>query len=403
MIKDLKAREILDSRGNPTVEVSLSTDKGEFVSSVPSGASTGMHEAKELRDNDDRYMGKGVLRAVQNINEKIKPLIVGKEVDPSIIDKIMIEADGTKDKSGLGANSILGVSMSVFRAAANEKNMPLFDFLSSFSRLEKNIPVPCFNIVNGGAHSGGGVSFQEFMIVPSEESFKENLRSAVEFTHELEESIAESYGRESTNIGDEGGFVPKAESEKEILKLLEKEGKKKSIIIDVAATEFFDEGKYSLGKERKDRKEMIAFYKEIVSDFSIIGIEDPLEENDFSGWKELREEIGELMIIGDDLLATNVERMELARKFDSCNAMILKINQIGSVSEAIEAAKKAKEFGWSIIVSHRSGETNDDFIADFAVGVGANYIKSGAPKRGERIAKYNRLLKIEEDTLKINQ
>ncbi len=403
MIKDIKAREILDSRGNPTVEVSLSTEKGEFVSSVPSGASTGMHEAKELRDNDDRYVGKGVLRAVQTVNEKIKPLIIGKEVEPSVIDKIMIEADGTKDKSGFGSNSILGVSMSVFRAAAKEKNIPLFDFLSFFSRLEKNIPTPCFNIINGGVHSGGGVSFQEFMIVPSERSFKENLRSAVEFNYELGKNIAEKYGKESTNIGDEGGFVPKAESEKEILRLLERTGEKTSIIIDVAATEFFKEGKYFLGKEKKDRKEMIAFHKEIVSAFPIIGIEDPLEENDFSGWKELREEVGKVMVIGDDLLVTNVERMELAKKFDSCNAMILKINQIGSISEAVEAAKKAKEFGWDIIVSHRSGETNDDFIADFAVGIGASYIKSGAPKRGERVAKYNRLLKIEEDILKINQ
>jgi len=398
MIKDLKAREILDSRGNPTVEVSLFTERDCFVSSVPSGASTGKHEAKELRDNEERYAGKGVLQAVENINKKIAPLVIGKEIDPLEIDKIMIDADGTKDKSNLGANAILGVSMSVFRAGAKEKDVPLYEYFSQYFNKEKNIPDACFNIVNGGTHSGGGVNFQEFMLVPQEKSFAENLRFAAEFSYKLKKRIVEKYGLDSTNIGDEGGFVPKATSEKEVLRLLRDIDDKVPFVIDVAATEFFNEGKYILGDENeKTTKEMIDLYQELKDEFYILGIEDPLEEEDFSGWKNLKDNFKDLLIIGDDLLVTNVTRMEMAKENDSCNAMILKINQIGSVSEAVAAAKKAKEFNWKTIVSHRSGETNDDFIADFAVGIGADYIKSGAPMRGERVAKYNRLLKIEKE------
>lgn len=397
MIKKIHAREILDSRGNPTVEVSLFTDEREFVSSVPSGASTGSYEAKELRDEEERFGGKGVLRAVENINKKIAPAIVGKDINPLEIDNLLREIDGTKDKSNLGANAILAVSMAVFRAAAEKEKKSLYHYFSSKFLFEEKIPTPCFNIINGGAHSGGGVSVQEFMLVPQEESFRENLRFGAEFYHLLKKKIKEKYGASSVNIGDEGGYVPAIKSSKEVLSLLceVKEGAR--FILDVASTEFFKDGKYFFDGEEKSREGMIDFYKEIKNDFPILGIEDPLEENDFLGWGILKEELKETLIIGDDLLVTNIERMEMADEKNSCNAMILKVNQIGSISEAIETAKKAKNLGWKIIVSHRSGETNDSFIADFAVGIGADYIKSGAPARGERVAKYNRLLRIEEE------
>ncbi len=397
MIKDLKAREILDSRGNPTVEVSLFTDKGEFISSVPSGASTGRYEAKEFRDGGERYMGKGVLEAVENVNKKIAPLIIGKKVGPLEIDKIMIDADGTEDKSNLGANAILGVSMCVFRAGAMEEGVPLFRYFSRQFNMKENIPKPCFNVINGGVHGKGGVSFQEFMIVPQKKSFSENLRYATEFYHRLRDKILESaeYNMNSVNIGDEGGFVPEAQSAEEVLSLIASVDSDCPLIIDVAASEFFKEGGYVLEGERVNKEDMIVLYKKLSGMFPIIGIEDPLEEDDFTGWYELKKELNELLVIGDDLLTTNIRRMEKAKEIDSCNAMILKMNQIGSVSEAVEAVKRAKDFGWKVVASHRSGETNDDFVADFAVGIGADYIKSGAPVRGERVAKYNKILKIE--------
>ncbi len=402
MIKDIKAREILDSRGNPTVEVSLYLEEGVFVSSVPSGASTGMHEAKELRDGGERYGGKGVLKAVGNIEKKIKPLLVGQKIDPLEIDKILINADGTENKSNLGANAILGVSMCAFRAGAFIEKKTLYDYLSSKYSFKKEMPVPCFNVINGGSHSGGGVSFQEFMIVPESNLFSDNLRFAVEFSKKLKRIILDEYGPESINIGDEGGFVPYIKKEEDVLRLLNKVNSNTNVLIDVAATEFFENGEYLLKEGKKTKEEMINFYKKLSEDFPILGFEDPLEENDFLGWSELKKSLEGLIIVGDDLLVTNTKRIKEAKDNDSCNAMILKINQIGSISEAIEAAKMAKEMGWKIIVSHRSGETNDDFIADFAVGIGADFIKSGAPQRGERVAKYNKILKIEREILKIN-
>ncbi len=397
MIKDLAAREILDSRGNPTVEVSVFTQLGEFVSSVASGASTGIHEAKEIRDGGERYGGKGVLTAVKNVNEKIAPLLIGKEENPEEADKIMIDADGTNDKSNLGANAMLGVSMSVFKAAAAKENLPLFRYLSSYFSFKENIPVPCFNVINGGAHGAGGTAFQEFMIVPQKESFSENLRFATDFYQHLKNTILrkEEYPASFANVGDEGGFVPEIQSAEEVLSLLLSVDRC-PVIIDVAASEFFKENAYIYGGIRRSKEEMISLYRKLSGEFSLLGLEDPLEENDFSGWHELKEKMSGLLIIGDDLLTTNIQRMEKAKENDSCNAMIIKINQIGTVSEAIRAAKKAKEFGWRTVVSHRSGETNDDFIADLAVGTGSEYIKAGAPARGERVAKYNRLLKIEK-------
>ncbi len=403
MIKKVFGREIIDSRGNPTIEASVITDKGEFVSSVPSGASTGASEMVELRDGGERFMGKGVLSAVENVNNKIGPALINQRTDdPFFIDKKIRELDGTKDKSNLGSNAILSVSMSVFRAAAAEKNLTLYDYLSKNFSFEKRIPRPCFNIVNGGAHSGGGVSFQEFMIVPQKEKFSKNLQEGVEFYHKLKKIITEKYGKSSTNIGDEGGFVPNAKDAKEVLTLLHDINKNLPIIIDVAASEFYSGEKYTVDGVKKDRDEIILMYQEIVDSFSVIGIEDPLYEEDFEGWSELSLRLKDILIVGDDLLTTNIERMKRAKKESSCNAMILKINQIGSISEAILAAKEAKEYGWKIIVSHRSGETCDDFIADFAVGIGSEYIKSGAPVRGERIAKYNRLLKIEDEIINKN-
>jgi len=318
-------------------------------------------------------------------------------VDPRKVDELLVETDGTSDKSRLGSNAILGVSMAAFKAAALEEGVELSEYISSSFELERSIPRPCFNVVNGGVHSGSNVSFQEFMVVPHEESFEKNLRFASELLHALKSAILKDYGVSSVDIGDEGGFSIKAGSSQEILSFLSKNTKKTSFLIDVAATEFHEKGNYLLDGKVMNRDMMISFYEEIMNDFPIIGIEDPLEENDFSGFRVLTEKMGETMIVGDDLLVTNLERMERANKEGSCNAMILKINQIGSVSESILAAKKAKEFGWKIIVSHRSGETNDDFISDLAVGVGADHIKAGAPQRGERVAKYNRLLKLENN------
>jgi enolase len=397
MIKDIKAREIIDSRGNPTVEVSLFTNQGKIISSVPSGASTGSFEAKEIRDGGERFGGKGVLEAVSNINKKISSALKGEDLNPLKIDKILIELDGTEDKSNLGANAILGVSMSVFRAVARKRNLSFYDYISSDFDFEQKIPIPCFNIINGGVHSGGGVSFQEFMIVPEKKSFSENLRFAVEFYKKLKQKILLKYGASSVNIGDEGGFVPDIKKTEDVFNLLREVDSSISVLVDVASTEFYKEEKYLLDGDLKNREEMIAFYKNLKERFSIVGLEDPLMEGDFDGWGELRKEISDILIVGDDLLTTNIKRMQRAEENNSCNAMILKINQIGTVSEALQAAKTAQEFQWKIIVSHRSGETNDDFIADFAVGIGADYIKSGAPARGERVAKYNRLLEIEDE------
>lgn len=397
MINDIKAREILDSRGNPTIEVTIKTTNGDYTSSVPSGASTGKHEAKELRDGEERYNGKGVKKAVDNINNIIAPLFIEKYIDLIEADELMIKKDGTKDKSNLGANAILAVSMSLLRAKAAEKNIPLYEYIAEYFDFNKKIPKPLFNIVNGGAHGKGGVSFQEFMFAPQEETFKANLHSAVNFFYKLKSKIIEKYGDSSVNIGDEGGFVPNIASEEDVLTLLKETEEDAQFLIDVAATEFYNNEVYNLkNKEPLTTEEIIDYYKKITTEFNIIGLEDPLQEDDFISWGKLKQEINNILVVGDDLLVTNTERIKIAEENNSCNAIILKINQIGSISEAVMAVKKAQSLGWKVIVSHRSGETNDDFIADFAVGVGADYIKSGAPQRGERIAKYNRLLKIEE-------
>ncbi len=396
-IKSIKAREIIDSRGNPTIEVVLKTDRVSVASSVPSGASTGSHEAVELRDGDnDRYHGKGVLKAVANVNEIIASALENKDVtDQKGIDEMMVKIDGTENKSNLGANAILGVSMAVCRAGALSLEAPLYQYISRFAGMDIRIPEPSFNVINGGDHAGNDLAFQEFMILPAGRNFKDQLRKACEKYHNLKNKIEDKYSSSATNIGDEGGFAPPISNPEEALDLLPKDV---SIALDVAADSFFKNERYDIGSKSFSKEEFCDYYLELINRYSIISIEDPFAEDDWESWKDLTSRVPSgFMIIGDDLLATNPERIKRAGELKACNAMILKLNQIGTVSEGIEAAKLAGDFGWKIMVSHRSGETTDDFIADFSVGIGADYIKFGAPARGERVVKYNRLSVIEEE------
>jgi enolase len=408
LIKEIKAREILDSRGNPTIEVECVTDDGVFIDSVPAGASKGEREAIELRDGGTRFGGKGVLKAVDIVNKVIEPKLVG--LDPENqeqIDKLMIDLDGTSNKSKLGANSILGVSMAVCRAGAKSKNLELYEYISllSLGRYKRKYKIPkcCFNVINGGKHAGNNLSFQEFMIVPGGESFKEELRMASEIYYSLKVRLKTNYSASAINVGDEGGFAPPIDVPEvalgNIIGAIEDAGfeEKINIVLDVAASSFFKDEYYSLSTGAYNKDEFIDYYSDLISSYPIIGIEDPLEENDWKGFGELTKKIGkDIMIIGDDLLVSNVEYIKKAKEKNSCNAVLLKLNQVGTVTELIASANLAKEYGWKTVVSHRSGETTDDFISDLAVGINADHMKSGAPARGERICKYNRLLKIEE-------
>ena len=415
-IKRIKAREILDSRGNPTIEVELETDFGIFRGSVPSGASKGKYEARELRDGGKRYNGMGVLKAVKNVNEIIGPKLIGKDsTNQKEIDEILINLDGTEDKSKLGANAICGVSMSVCQAGASSQNLPLYKYIariySGQTPVKNTIPRACFNIINGGAHAGNDLDFQEFMIVPHTRpqggysSFSDNLRVASEIYHQLKEILEKKFGQLAANLGDEGGFAPPIRFPQEAIELILEAAKKLDyeikIILDVAASQFFKNGKYRMKIGVFSREGLLNYYSDLIQKYPIMGLEDPFSEDDFAGWKMLNSKFlipnSKFLIIGDDLTVTNPRRIKMAKEKEDCNAMILKINQIGTITEALEAAKLAKSFGWKIIVSHRSGETNDDFISDLAVGIGADFIKAGAPARGERVAKYNRLLKIEEE------
>ncbi len=406
-IKSIKAREILDSRGNPTVEVDVLTEYGLARAAVPSGASTGIHEALELRDGDKkRYMGKGVLKAVDNINKKIASAIKGMDcAEQQKIDDMMINMDGTKNKQKLGANAILAVSMAVCKAAAMCKGMPLYQHIADLAENKKLLlPVPGFNVINGGKHAGNKLDIQEYMILPIDAgSFKEALRMGTETYHHLKSIIKEKYGIDAVNVGDEGGFAPPLETIEEPIELIEKAIKKAgyegriSIGLDAAASEFYSDGKYNIEGKKLASEEIIARYVEVSQKHSLISIEDPFEQEDFASYAKLTKIIGNsCQIVGDDLLVTNVERIKKAVKEKACNALLLKMNQIGSVSEAIDAAKLARSAGWGIMVSHRSGETEDSFIADLAVGIASGQIKSGAPCRSERLAKYNQLLRIEE-------
>jgi enolase len=414
-IKGVVAREILDSRGNPTVEVDVVCENGLFRASVPSGKSTGIYEAIELRDNDKRrYNGNGVLKAVHNVNTIIAENLIGKDVEKQKdIDNLMIKLDGTKNKSCLGANAILGVSMAVCRAGASARKISLYEYIAELSKnSELILPVPSFNVINGGRHAENKLSFQEFMVLPvGAENFKEAMRIGSEIYYCLKKLISEKYGKASINIGDEGGFSPNIDNE-ECLKLLKKAitisgySNKVKIGIDVAASEFFEKGSYNLGfkenkKDLKSGDEMIKIYKKFVKDYGIISIEDPFEQDDWKNYLKLNKNIGDkIQIVGDDMLVTNTRRIKEAILKKACNTLLLKINQIGTISESIDACNMARKAGWNVMVSHRSGETEDSFIADLVVGLGVGEIKAGAPCRSERLAKYNQLVKIEEELIK---
>lgn len=406
-IKEVIAREILDSRGNPTVEADVITGDGVFRAAVPSGASTGAHEALELRDCGKRYNGKGVLKAVRNINRKIAPIVKGMNpAEQEKIDSAMISADSTENKSRLGANAILAVSMAACRAGAFARNVPLYRHIAGLAGVKKlAMPVPAFNVINGGVHAGNRLDIQECMILPvGAKSFAEALRAGAEVYHALKGMLKKKYGKDAVNVGDEGGFAPPVKNIGEAMAILTSAVKKAGysgkvkLGMDAAASEFYKNGKYVLeGKALKNSSELIRMYEKLVQKYDIISIEDPFDEEGFEDFTHLTAIIGgKVQIVGDDLLVTNAERISTAIEAKSCNALLLKVNQIGSVSEAIKAFNTAKKAGWSIMVSHRSGETSDDFIADLVVGLGTGQIKSGAPCRGERTAKYNQLLRIEE-------
>lgn len=402
------AREILDSRGNPTVEVEVFLENGTIGhAAVPSGASTGAFEACELRDGDKaRYGGKGVLKAVENVNSIIGPAIQGFDAtEQAAIDKLMISLDGTDNKSKLGANAILGVSMAVARAAAKSLDLPLYQYLGGFNA--KELPVPMMNILNGGAHADNNVDIQEFMIMPvGAESFTEALRSCAEVYHTLK-TVLKGKGL-STGVGDEGGFAPNLESNEEALEVIceaikaagYEPGKDFKLAIDAASSEFYKDGKYDLAGEGKIKtaEEMVDFYEYLVGKYPIVSIEDGLAEEDWDGWKVLTDRLGKkVQLVGDDLFVTNSKRLAKGIDMGVANSILVKVNQIGTLTEAFEAMELAKRFGYTCVVSHRSGETEDAIIADIAVAVNAGQIKTGAPARSERVAKYNQLLRIEEN------
>ncbi len=407
-IEEVKAREILDSRGNPTVEVDVELFDGTLGrASVPSGASTGAHEALELRDGDkDRFGGLGVLKAVENVNEQIAPAIIGMSVlEQAAIDEAMIELDGTSNKSRLGANAILGVSLAVVHAAANYREIPLYRYLGDVEA--RTLPVPMMNILNGGKHAADATDFQEFMVVPlGAKSFAQALEMGAEVYQALKR-VLRSKGL-NTNVGDEGGFAPSLSSNKEAVELIVaaieaagyRPGSDCFIALDPAASEFFKEGSYVLAREglALSSAEMVEYYVKLASAYPIISIEDGMAEDDWDGWRLLMEKVGrKVQIVGDDLYVTNVERLSRGIEERASNSILIKLNQVGTLTETIAAIEMAKKAGWTAIISHRSGETEDVTIADLAVALNTGFIKAGAPCRSERVAKYNRLLRIEEE------
>ena len=407
-IKEIYAREVLDSRGNPTIETQVRTSAGTFGRAiVPSGASTGIYEAVELRDNDaGRYMGKEVLSAVKNVNTEIFDALCGKDVfKQTAIDKTMVLLDGTDNKSRLGANAILSVSMACARAAAHELHMPLYRYLGGVSA--SMLPLPMMNILNGGAHADNQLDFQEFMIVPfGAKTYKESLRMGSEVYHSLR-AVLKKEGLE-TGLGDEGGYAPKLKGTKEALELLVKAseqagyepGSDIKFSIDAAASEFYREGRYELSGEHKklDSDGMIRYYEKLCEAYPIYSIEDGLAEEDWDGWKAMTQSLGKkTYLIGDDLFVTKDVRLRMGIGRGAANGILIKPNQVGTVTETLETVDIAKQSGYKTIISHRSGESEDTFIADFAVAVNAGHIKTGAPARGERTAKYNRLLRIEDE------
>ena len=432
-IKAIKAREVLDSRGNPTVEVDVKVEfkagSGVFRAIVPSGASTGTHEALELRDGEKRFLGKGVLKAVKNVNTAIAKNLVGMNPEKQKeIDEIMLKLDGTENKSKLGANAILGVSIAVTRAGAASKNMPLYRYVNSlFKQKNENnsknkksvdndkfvLPVPFMNVINGGKHAGNSLAIQEYMIAPvGARSFREAMQLGCEVYHTLKEIIKTKYGKNAVNVGDEGGFAPPLSNVEEPLKLVQSAidklgyGKQIRIALDCAASEFYDEKQlvYKVDGKELSSERLIDLYTDFTERYNLVSIEDPFDQEDFASYAELTKSVGRnskngnnVQIVGDDLLVTNVKRIKKAISVKACNALLLKVNQIGTITESLAAAKLSMDNKWNVMVSHRSGETEDSFIADLAVGLGCGEIKSGAPCRGERLAKYNQLLRIEEE------
>ncbi len=404
-IANVIGREILDSRGNPTVEVDVILENGIVGrAEVPSGASTGEREALELRDGDKkRFNGKGVLKAVSHVNHELKDLVVGKDVfDQKGIDYAMLELDGTKTKSNLGANAILGVSMAVLKAAALAKNMPLYKYVGD----GKTLPRPMMNIINGGAHADNNLDFQEYMIIPNRDTIKERIRVGAEVFQSLK-SVLKSYGY-VTSVGDEGGFAPNLKTNKEgfelIIEAIKKAGYEPGVDvnlgIDVAASEFYEDGIYYLkGEDKKlTTEQLVDFYQELVTTYPIITIEDPVAENDWNGFKLITEKLGDkIQLVGDDLFVTNKECLQKGIDMQAGNAILLKVNQIGTITETLETIELAKKHGYKTVISHRSGETEDTTIADLAVGLDLGQIKTGSMSRTDRICKYNQLIRIEEE------
>lgn len=415
-IKTVKARQIFDSRGNPTVEVDVTTEHGQFRAAVPSGASTGIYEALELRDQDPKaYHGKGVFKAVSNINDIIAPKLIAAgldESDQTAVDQFILSLDGTDNKDNLGANAILGVSMAVCRAGAAKKNVPLYRHIADLAgNKDLILPVPAFNVINGGSHAGNKLAMQEFMILPTgASSFTEAMKMGSETYHHLKAVIKKKYGQDACNVGDEGGFAPNILDNKEGLDLLvsaiEKAGYtgKIKIGMDVAASEFCKDGKYDLDFKNKNSNpsdylssdSLADLYRDFITHYPIVSIEDPFDQDDWAAYTSLTASTP-IQIVGDDLLVTNPKRIKKGIDVQACNALLLKVNQIGSITEAIQAWKMSKEVHWGVMVSHRSGETEDTFIADLVVGLSTGQIKTGAPCRSERLAKYNQILRIEEE------
>lgn len=417
-ISKIHARQIFDSRGNPTVEVEVTTGLGVFRAAVPSGASTGVHEALELRDGDkSAYVGKGVLKAVDNVNSHLGPELIKSGLDvtnQTAVDEFLIELDGTPNKSKYGANAILGVSMAVLKAGAAAKGVPLYRHVADLSgHAGKKIvlPVPAFNVINGGSHAGNKLAMQEFMILPTgASSFADAMKIGSEVYHSLKSVIKKKYGQDATNVGDEGGFAPNIQDNAEGLELLKeaiaKAGytDKVKIGMDVAASEFYKDGKYDLDFKSTGTDpatylsgtELAALYNDFITKYPIVSIEDPFDQDDWEAWTHVTGAV-DIQIVGDDLTVTNPARIATAIEKKSCNALLLKVNQIGTITESIKAATLSQESGWGVMVSHRSGETEDYTIADIVVGLRTGQIKTGAPCRSERLAKYNQLLRIEEE------
>ncbi|GAC81310.1 enolase [Gordonia malaquae] len=404
IIEQVGAREILDSRGNPTVEVEVVLDDGTFArAAVPSGASTGEHEAVELRDGGDRYLGKGVTKAVEAVLGDIAPEVIGIEADDQrVLDQTLVDLDGTPGKSRLGANALLGVSLAVARAAAESAGLPLFRYVGGPNA--HILPVPMMNIINGGAHADNGIDFQEFMIAPiGAPTFKESLRWGAEVYHALK-SVLHKQGM-STALGDEGGFAPDLPNTEAALNVIAeavgnaglKFGSDVVVALDSASTEFYRDGAYQFGGKALDAQQMIDFYGKLITDYPIVSIEDGLAEDDWAGWAALTEAVGDkVQLVGDDLFVTNPERLERGINEGIANALLVKVNQIGTLTETLDAVALAHNNGYKSMMSHRSGETEDTTIADLAVACGSGQIKTGAPARSERVAKYNQLLRIEE-------